>query len=291
VELHPFWYIAIFLLGLSFGSFFNVAIYRWPQEEAKEHEWVVTPSHCPKCGKAIRAYDNIPLLSYMILGGKCRDCKNPISIRYPIVELLTALLWVGVAWLTVNTGLTNVALANINGWHVFFAIYFASFFMLTLIIDLETGLIPDEISWGLLAGAVAFVAVLGPLTISGGWISSLIGMLPLSLLFYIFGRLEWMGYGDAKFCLGLGFMFGWPLVLAAGFMGILVGGAIAIVLLVVLIAQRKYEVGKIAIPFGPYLAIGGFAAMFWAWDLIHWYLSFFPKGQNVQLPGQTSGGV
>ncbi|MDQ3024717.1 MAG: prepilin peptidase, partial [bacterium] len=100
MQLATHWYILIGILGLVFGSFFNVAIYRWPLEDKKEREWVKTPSRCPKCGTPIRWYDNIPLFSWLILlHGKCRACKAPISWRYPLVEAGTSVLWLLTAWL------------------------------------------------------------------------------------------------------------------------------------------------------------------------------------------------
>jgi leader peptidase (prepilin peptidase)/N-methyltransferase len=284
VDLGGFWYAAIFLAGLFVGSFFNVAIYRWPQEDPKEHEWVFNPSHCPRCGKRIRFYDNIPLVSWALLGGRCRDCKNPISIRYPLVELGTALLWVATAWATTHQGLARIDPPEINVWHIVFAIYFVSLFALTIIIDFETQLIPDEISIGVAAGAVLFLVATGMHGISGGWVSSLIGALPLTLLFFGFYLFGWMGLGDAKLSVGMGLLLGWPLIMAAGFLAVLTGGAVAIVFMLFLMALRKYEFGKIPIAFGPFLALGAILCIFWGWDLVRLYLGMFmPAARVIQV--------
>jgi leader peptidase (prepilin peptidase) / N-methyltransferase len=274
VQLTPVWYALIFILGLIFGSFFNVAIYRWPQENPKDREWVRTPSHCPKCGARIRPYDNIPLLSYLILRGRCRDCRTPISWRYPAVELGTALLWLGTAWLVVQHGLTGLPPEQLSGWHIGFAIYFASLFFLTIVIDSQTQIIPDEICVALLAGAWLFMWLCHGATISPGWSASLIGMFSLSVFFLILALFGGMGSGDAKLAVGLGALFGWPLIVAVGFLAVLLGGAVAIVLLLVMKARGTYRRG-IPIPFGPYLALAAYFCLFAGREISAWYLSLF----------------
>jgi leader peptidase (prepilin peptidase) / N-methyltransferase len=278
VEIHPFVYTLIFMLGLVFGSFFNVAIYRWPHEDAKEHEWVVTPSHCPKCGARIRWFDNIPLISYfLLLRGKCRDCKAPISLRYPLVELGTALVWLGTAWLTAHAGLSFAAPGASTYWHIGFAIFFTSLYLLTIIIDFETQLIPNEITIALFVGAWLFL-IFGALShapvISPGWVSSIFGMLSLAAFFFVLAYFGGMGMGDVFLAVGLGVLFGWQVVLATGFLAVLLGGAVAIVLLVYKLATRTYKKFT-PIPFGPYLAIAAFICMFRGHELIRWYLGLF----------------
>jgi prepilin signal peptidase PulO-like enzyme (type II secretory pathway) len=120
--------------------------------------------------------------------------------------------------------------------------------------------------------------------ISGGWLASLLGALPLTLLFFVFYLLGWMGLGDAKFSVGMGLLLGWPLIMAGGFLAVLTGGAVAIVFMVVLMALRKYEFGKIPIAFGPFLALGAMLCMFWGWDLVRLYLGMFmPAARVVQV--------
>src|SRR5690349_15300314 len=106
----------------------------------------MTPSHCTSCGAKIAWYDNIPLLSWLLLRGKCRNCKAPIHWRYPVVELSNSLIWLGTAWLVKNVGFSGVAPQDITGWHIFFAIVIASLCFLTIVIDGMTTLIPDEIN-------------------------------------------------------------------------------------------------------------------------------------------------
>jgi leader peptidase (prepilin peptidase) / N-methyltransferase len=281
VELHPVIYTLIFLLGLVFGSFFNVAIYRWPQEDRKKHEWVTTPSHCPKCGARIRWYDNIPLISYfLLLRGKCRDCAAPISLRYPLVELSTALLWVLTAWLVARYGISLNAPTETTYWHLAFALFFTSLYLLTVIIDFETQLIPNEISIAHFIGAWCFVGYcVYSLTpgIAPDWQSSLIGMVTLSAFFFILAYFGGMGFGDVLLALGLGVLFGWQLVIAVGFLAVLMGGTVAIILLAGMFLRRNYK-KKIPIPFGPYLAISAYICLFAGHQLVSWYLGLFGLG-------------
>lgn len=237
MDLSNTWYTVIFVLGLVFGSFFNVAIHRWPQEDPKQHEWVRTASHCPRCGARVRWHDNIPLVSYIMLGGKCRDCRGPIHWRYPTVELGTALLWLGTTWLVTHVGLSGVGVENQSGWHIAFALLFASLYMLTVIIDFATGLIPDEINVAQFVGAWLFLLLCYGHTISPGWQSSLTGMFVLSLFFLVLWYFGGMGLGDVLLAIGLGVVFGWQLVIAVGFLGIIIGGTVAIIIIAALLAR------------------------------------------------------
>ena len=273
MHLAPYWYIFIGVLGLLFGSFFNVAIYRWPQE-GKEHEWVKTPSHCPKCGAQIRWYDNIPLFSWLVLlRGKCRNCKAPISWRYPLVEAGNCILWLVTTWLVAHHGFSGVDPSQQTGWHIFFAIWFASFNLLTVIIDAETQLIPDEITVSYMLGAIAFMAICHGATVSPGWVSSIIGALALAGFYFIFERIGAMGFGDVLLALGIGFLFGWPLVAAQGLLSLMLGGIPAIFLMLWLVARRKYKFGTTFIAFGPFIGVAAYICMFWGWDIVRWYLT------------------
>jgi leader peptidase (prepilin peptidase)/N-methyltransferase len=285
VELTAPHYAVIFLFGLLFGSFFNVAIHRWPKEDPKEREWVKTPSHCPKCGSPIKWYDNIPIVSWLLLGAKCRNCKAPISWRYPLVELGTALLWLLTAWLTATRGFTGVPLSEINAWHLVFAIVLASLYLLTVIIDLETQLIPDEITVPHFLVAWAMVFICFESSISSSWHSSLIGMFALSACFAVFSLLNAMGWGDVLFALGMGVIFGWPLVMAVGLLGIFMGGIVGLIIILVLIARKRYKMG-LPMPFGPFLAIASYICLFWGIDIVNWYLKlvgFAPMSSGLTV--------
>jgi len=280
VEIQPVLYVVIFLLGLCFGSFFNVAVYRWPKEDRKEREWILTPSHCPHCQAKIRWYDNIPLISYIILRARCRACGAPIHWRYPAIELGTALLWVATAWLVTSVGLSNVDSEQVTYWHVAFTIVFASLYFLTCIIDFQTSLIPDEITIAHFIAAWAFMLVCQGAVISPGWLSSVIGMFVLSLFFLVLWYFGGMGLGDVFLAVGFGALFGWQLVIVVGFVGVLLGGVVAVAVIVWLTAHGKYKRG-IPIPFGPYLVISAFICLFWGQNLLDWYMGFLKPGTAV----------
>jgi leader peptidase (prepilin peptidase)/N-methyltransferase len=279
VHLSPIWYVALGVLGLVFGSFFNVAIHRWPKEAKAEREWVKTPSHCPKCGAPIRWYDNIPVFSWLALGGKCRDCKAPISPRYIIVEVATGLLWILTGWLTSAYGFTGLDAAGMTTVHLVFALVFASFYFLTVVIDAQTQIIPDEVAIPLFIAAWAFYFAAKPLVITPNWQSSLICMLAFPAVFFIFAWLGWMGMGDVMLAAGFGVLFGWPLTAIVILLGFLLGGVVSVPIMGYLIAKRRYKVGTHAIAFGPYLATSAYVCLFFGKEIAGWYLHLF----NLQL--------
>ena len=241
------------LFGLVFGSFFNVCIYRIPQ--GKSIAWPA--SFCPHCKNHIRWYDNIPVLSYLFLLGKCRRCKKPISLQYPLVELLTAVLTV----LFVHRyGLT------VWGFGVLLAVYFL---IILSVIDLQLMIIPDRFSLGLIVLGLLF-AWCNP-NFEGVWWQKelwslcgagvgLIGVLAIALLgTWIFGK-EAMGGGDVKLMAGVGAFVGWKGVITTVMMGSFFGLLYAIVLMIFK-GKKKSD----AIPFGPFLSLG---ALINLWYLI-----------------------
>ncbi len=243
---------ALFVVGLCVGSFLNVVIARVPEGRS-----IVTPgSACPRCGAGIQWYDNIPLLSYALLRARCRRCGEPISIRYPLVELVTGLLFVLAGW---QLGLDADLLPA--------ALLLATLVAITAI-DLDRQLIPDVLS---LPGIVAGL-LLSALTGRPGWLDSLLGALVGGAIFFliIVGSRGGMGGGDMKLGAMLGAFLGWQLVLVAILLSVLVGGVVAIVLLALRRRGRKD-----AVPFGPFLALGGAIALFWGQALLKWYLGVF----------------
>jgi leader peptidase (prepilin peptidase)/N-methyltransferase len=243
----------VFLLGAILGSFLNVCIVRLPK-----HESLIRPSsHCPHCNKPIKFYDNIPIVSYIILGGKCRFCKNPISLRYPMVEALT--------------GLMSVALLMKYGPTVQFLLFllFSAALLVITFIDLSHQIIPDAISIpGILFGIGASFFI--P-TVS--WLESLFGILVGGgLLLFIATGYKWitgrdgMGGGDIKLLAMMGAWLGWKaipfIILASSLIGILVGGGSGLLL-------KKGLRAKI--PFGPFLAIASLIYIFFGPEVIHWY--------------------
>jgi leader peptidase (prepilin peptidase)/N-methyltransferase len=239
--------------GLVTGSFFNVVIARLPR-----HESLLRPgSRCPHCGHPVRPYDNVPVFSWLILRGHCRDCGAPISARYPLVELVTAALFAAVV---IDTG------ADDQMW---LGLALVCVLVPVALIDLERRIIPNAI---LLPGAVAAVAIVAatepsklPEHLIAG--AAAAGFLLLAALAYPRG----MGMGDVKFAGVMGLYLGRavaPAMLVALLSGTLVGA--------VIIARKGAREGrKTAVPFGPFLAFGALVGLFAGPDIVDWYLSTF----------------
>ncbi|MFZ2039372.1 MAG: A24 family peptidase [Desulfobacterales bacterium] len=243
-----------FILGACIGSFLNVCIYRIPLSKS-----IVTPgSMCPHCGKPIRFYDNIPIFSYLWLKGRCRQCQAPVSLRYPLVELLTALLF--------------TALANRFGVSVETAIYMAfTAAMVTItFIDIDHRIIPDRIS---LPGIPAcFLAALA--LPSMGWKAALLGVLvgggTLFMVAWGYNMLtgkEGMGGGDIKLLAMIGALLGWQGVVFTIFLASLLGTVVGLSIMVYARSNMK-----LAVPFGPFLAAGALAFIFVGPELVGWYI-------------------
>lgn len=276
-------YIFIFALGAIVGSFLNVVIHRVPNEQS-----VVFPnSACPKCGNNIKFYDNIPVISWLMLGGRCRNCKNPISARYPGVELLTAVLFAVTAWQIGFNPFLPVCLI------------FVATMVSLIFIDAEHMILPNVITYPLLVFAftirLIFPLVFGsqyfsdlnhsPLTLFEGypdWLLSLIGASlgalmgggSLWLIGEIWKRLrgvEAMGLGDVKLMLGVGALLGWRLTFLAIFIGAFTG-AIGGMLV---IAKQKDKDLQAQIPFGIFLGLGSVVALLFGDALIKWYMNTF----------------
>ena len=243
--------------GLAIGSFLNVCIYRIPEKRSI----VRPPSSCPHCGERIRFYDNIPLISYLFLLGKCRHCHRPISWQYPLVEALT--------------GALSLFLYIRYGWsfQYLFSLAFGTTLVTISFIDLKHQIIPDILSLpGILAGwAVSFFFS------NGFWLDSLIGSAAgggaLFLVAFVYEHLtgrEGIGGGDIKLLAMIGAWMGWralPLILL---ISSLTGAVIGAIFL--LLAGRGY---RARIPFGPFLSLGAMLHLFWGPQLTRWYLGLF----------------
>ena len=241
-----------FLFGLVIGSFLNVVIARLPTGRSIARP----PSACPACDAAIRWYDNLPVLSWLWLRGRCRACRAVISWRYPAVELLTAVLFALAARqlgprLDLGPALLLLAaLVAITG------------------IDLDHQIIPDVITLpGIVVGAVANLTVR-----PGNWLDTLLGIVIGGGLFLIIILASGggMGGGDMKLGAMMGAFLGWKLVLLAILLGVFAGGAVAIGLLSTGSKGRKDPV-----PFGPFLALGAVVSLLWGQSLLAWYLGRF----------------
>lgn len=243
-----------FILGTVIGSFLNVCIYRIPEGKSI----VLPPSSCPYCGHRIRWYQNIPILSYLFLGGRCAGCRTRISLRYPAIEALTGILFVLILYYFSFSASTLVY------W------IFVSALVTITFIDLDHQIIPDVISLpGILVGFICsfFIPWLS-------WLDSLIGillgggiLLAIAWLYEKMAKREGMGGGDIKLLGMLGAFLGWkaifPIVFIASLTGTLVG--------VPLMLSQKGD-AKLAIPFGPFLAFAATVYLFWGQDIVYWYL-------------------
>ncbi|MBD3169188.1 MAG: prepilin peptidase [candidate division Zixibacteria bacterium] len=249
-------YIVI-AFGLILGSFFNVVIFRLPNNQS-----ILTPgSHCPKCSEPVRAYDNIPILSYIFLRGKCRFCGKKISLRYPFIEALTAFLF----WLSFYHVGFNLQLIP--------AIFLVSICLVVTFIDLDYYIIPDRITYpGMILG-IGFSLLPGGIDI---W-QSLIGFLAGGVTLYIIAivgdfvfKKESMGGGDIKLAALIGAFVGWQGVLLTLVISSFVGAVGGMLMLALL--SRDDETRRI--PYGPFLAIGAIISYFWGNDIIGLYLSY-----------------
>ncbi len=258
--MNPVILLVIILIGLALGSFLNVCIYRIPQKKS-----ILFPnSYCPRCQTKIRYRDNIPILSFILLGGKCRKCKEKISFQYPLVEFIAPLLLVSTYW---RFGLTWGFAAGSILVLVLLAIFF---------IDLKHRIIPDVFTLpGIILGFLLSFLVKSPT-----FLQSLLGIAVGGGMFYlaaILGDLlfkkESLGGGDIKLAMMLGAFLGWQkiilILILSAVLGSLIGG---------LAMLCSGEVKKTrAIPFGPFLAIGALIAVFFGDALISAYLKIFLK--------------
>jgi leader peptidase (prepilin peptidase) / N-methyltransferase len=251
-----FIYGFVMLIGMCIGSFLNVCIYRLPHG----HSIVSPPSSCPVCNASIKWYDNIPVVSYILLKGRCRRCKTPISVRYPMVELLTGLF----ALITcMEFGLTFFAL-------IYF--FFITALLVITFIDIDHRIIPDIISLPGIPLGVAASFVLPDI----GWLNSLLGILAGggSLLFIAWGYQlirgkDGMGGGDIKLLAMIGAFLGWKGVFFTIMASSFTGTAVGIVMML-----RAGKGMKMALPFGPFLATGAILYIFLGPQIIHWYFNF-----------------
>lgn len=249
--------VAAALIGAVIGSFLNVCIHRLPRGGS-----LVRPaSQCPACGAPIRFYDNVPILSFLILGGRCRSCKTGISLRYPMVEALNALAY------------TGIVLRYGPGWHTPALWAFCSAMIVITFIDLDFQIIPDAITLpGILVGLAASATVLpDPFAHDAmlGFRDGMIGFLAGGSLFYIVAVLSrgGMGGGDIKMMAMVGSFLGWKAVLLTTFAGSLIGSVAGIFLMAFRGKGRKTK-----IPFGPFLALGAVISVFAGREILVLYL-------------------
>lgn len=267
------------LLALLFGSFFNVVIYRLPKmmeenwkrecrlileqdssDTGKDSDFNLAfpHSHCPRCEAPVRAWQNIPVLSYLILGGKCASCKTAISLRYPLIELATAALAVLAIW---QWGATPQGVAMV---------IFSWALLIMTMIDIDHQLLPDSLTLPLLWLGLTFNSTVGSVALNDAVWGAIGGYLSLWSVYWLFKLVtgkEGMGFGDFKLLAALGAWLGWQMlpliILLSSVVGAVLGGT-------VLMLQRKDS--NVTIPFGPYLAIAGWIALYWGDQLVATYM-------------------
>ncbi|MBI5787669.1 MAG: prepilin peptidase [Candidatus Schekmanbacteria bacterium] len=250
--------LAFFGFGMLIGSFLNVCIYRMPKGESL----AFPASHCPQCQTALHFYDNIPVLSYLFLRGKCRFCKAPISEQYPLVELLTGLLFM-LTVLRFGFSLSVPVYATLQ-----------AILIVAIFVDAAHMIIPDKITIpGIIIGFLASFLPRHPVS----WQNSLLGILVAGGFLYLVAVLsvvilkkEGMGGGDIKLAAAIGAFLGWQRSFLAVMLGAFLGSVVGIALILI---RRKGR--KEYIPFGPFLACGAIISLYWGNELIDWYLSFF----------------
>jgi leader peptidase (prepilin peptidase) / N-methyltransferase len=238
-----------FFPALAVGSFLNVVAARVPLKRSV----VSPPSACMSCGTELAWYDNIPVMSWLLLRGRCRNCGTGISWRYPAVELATALLVAGCFW---KFGLS---------WDAAIASFFCAVLVVLSAIDIDRRIVPNKI---VLPAAVIVLAAQTAVHPSIEWLVAGLGA-SLFLLLAALAYPRGMGMGDVKLALLLGFAVGWnvPVALFAGMIAALVPSA-------VLFARHGSKARKMAIPFAPFLALGGVLALFWGQPVLDWYRGF-----------------
>lgn len=245
-----FFYITIFLFGIVIGSFLNVCIYRIPRGE----DIVRVRSHCMSCGYKLEWYDLVPLLSYLILRGRCRKCKAKLPAQYPMIEAGNGILYVGIVF--------------VKGVNVESLLYclLASALLTLSVIDFRTYEIPLGINLFILA-----IGLIRVVTDFSGWLSYLIGFFSVSAflaVIYYATKGRGIGGGDVKLMAACGLVLGWKLIILAFFIGCILGAVIHVM-------RMRISGADHVLAMGPYLSLGVFTAMLWGNQMIAWYLQFY----------------
>ncbi len=240
-----------FIFGLVIGSFLNVVIYRVPRGQSI----AFPPSHCPGCDTHLKPMDLVPVFSWLFLKGRCRHCGAGISIRYPLIELFTALIFLLLS-------------LNFWGWQLISLLILSSVLIVAAVIDYEHGIIPNKLLLtGFIIGLIIFL-FRPVLPLSQHLLGVLAGGLPLLLLAAL--SRGGMGGGDIKLAAVMGLYLGPKLMLTALFLGSLLAGLTGIVFM---LAGKKTR--KDTMVFGPFLALGAVVSIFWGREILFWYLSMF----------------
>lgn len=262
--------VFIFLFGLAIGSFLNVVILRLSRREVgiptslskniyeasgeKDENIITTRSHCPKCGIQLRWFELIPIFSFLVQKGQCRTCKEKISWQYPLVELATGLLFF----------LTYSYFSNQNWLVIGYLLFVISSLIVVFVYDFKYYLIPDIVVYPAILVSLVFVVFRNYQSLQEIVLSMIGAALFLSLV--IVSRETWMGMGDVKLAVLMGLILGWPNILVALFISFISGAMSG--LLLISLGKKSF---KSQLPFGPFLVLGTFMAIFWGNQLVNWY--------------------
>lgn len=246
------YYPVIFALGLFIGSFLGVVVERVP----KGRSIVTPPSHCKRCKKTLKWYDNIPVISYVFMKGRCRFCKVRLSLFYPGIELLTAVMFV----------FATLYLSS-NIYHLLFYLYIIASLIVIFFIDLKHEIIPSEIVYPAIIVTFLYIIINTKYLILSSFAAA-IGALLFFLFIFLVTRGKGMGFGDVQFVFLMGLLLGFPAIIVALYMAFLTGGAVSLIL----ILWRKKKLRGSTLPFGPFLVFGTFFALFFSKILVNFFL-------------------
>jgi len=278
------------LFGLAFGSFLNVCLSRWPAGESIVHP----RSHCRSCGRTLAWWENVPLLSWIALRGRCRTCRTRISLRYPLVEGAVGALWALLVWYSNEDVFVPDIPAQLRALNIVATLASLGFFWLLVALaalDAEHLWLPDFLTWpGIVAGIALKVAfeqfgyhpdsephpfrVLLQFTVLTAAAAAII--LVIRLVYWLIRRREGLGLGDAKLMALLAAWLGLPLALLALFLGVVLGAAVAIAFLLTPASRRSERAWRAAkLPFGTFLCIGGMVSALWGQQILDAYFRLY----------------
>lgn len=250
-------YFLIFTLGMSIGSFLNVCIFRIPLEQSI----ILPPSHCMNCGKRLKSYDMLPIISWIILKGKCRYCKREISYRYPLVEFVTGIIFLSI-YLKYGFAFETIKFC-----------FFTALIIVIGLIDMDT---TDVYNSTIIAGIISFVllSILNFILLKINFVSEfsiinyiLGGIIGAGIILIIILVTRGMGFGDAEICLVCGLFLGIKNIIFMLVLSVVIGGLVGIVLILLKKKKRKDY-----IPFGPFIAISSIFTLLFGSGIVNWYI-------------------
>jgi leader peptidase (prepilin peptidase) / N-methyltransferase len=259
--------LLLFMLGAAIGSFLNVVIYRTTTGEG----WVKGRSHCETCKKTIAWFDNIPLLSFLVLRGRCRHCKKSLSLSHPVVEGLTGLLFVW--WYFAGFFFFQLTQQPFTILQPLFWLAVGLILLAIFIIDFKYMIIPDQLVAALFVLVIFYrvgLTMFGEMQVRDLALSlaTMAGSTALLFMIWYITRGRGIGFGDVKLALPLGLLLGWPRAIVWIFGSFMLGAAVGIALIVMKKAKMKT-----ALPFGPFLVAGTLISLIWGDQLFHWYVT------------------